>query len=227
MEMQEAYCGEEYWSEIDLKTFFAILALMRPDVKQADIAKDLGITPATLSRIINGTYGDGRMRWEWIPALKPYLMSIDTQKFSDAWHTIENLHDYYAGQERHEIVCQIILNKKGHIWSNNNNWKKNDSMLFYGSNGQVWHMYDLLDQSSPARQIKEIVSRYKGYIDFDTQTQFTFLCYNEDIFDKAEEYLATVLEDSYLSKRGVEFSAIWVDMDQKIFKREYHLYPAE
>ena len=74
------YDESKQWTNINLKTFFAALALTNPDVKQSQIAEDLGIAPATLSRITNGTYGDGKMRMEWATALKPYLMSIDIRR---------------------------------------------------------------------------------------------------------------------------------------------------
>ena len=55
------------WEQLNLKTFFAILALQHPEIKQTEIAKSLDITAATLSRIINGTYGDKKIRQNWIP----------------------------------------------------------------------------------------------------------------------------------------------------------------
>lgn len=224
MEKRDALRGEENWGKLDLKTFFAVLSLMRPEVKQADIARDIGITPATLSRIINGTYGDGKVRWEWISALKPYLMSIDTKAFSEAWCVIEELHDFYAVEEYHEIVRQFVSQRKGDVWQYNNNWRKSNSMLFYGEGDQVWFMFDVTNQQEPMLQMKEIVSKNKGYISLENETYFTFLCYSVDVFDKCVEYLNSVLVDSHLAQKGVKFSVIWVDTEQRLFKEEYHLY---
>lgn len=217
--------GENQWVDINLKTFFAVLALTNPDVKQSQIAEDLGIAPATLSRIINGTYGDGKMRMEWTTALKPYLMSIDMRRLSGELQVIESLQNYYDSETRHALVKQIISTyPKGSNWSLNSNWTKPNSLLFYGTNSSSWFLFDLMNEHTVGPNIKDIIEHYKGYINLDLSTRFSFLCYDETTFNKCVDYLNSSVVSSLLAKNGVKFSAMWIDIPQKQLSGEYFLH---
>lgn len=217
----------EKWADINLKTFFTVLNLSNSNVKQSQIAEDLGIAPATLSRIINGTYGDGKMRMEWIPTLKPYLMSTEMHLLMGELQSIAALQNYYDTELKHTLVKQLISEyPDGNEWVLNNNWTKPDSLLYYGDDSTSWFLIDVLNTHA---NIKDTLDYYKGYVKLDgSKTRISLLCYDETTFNNCVEYLIFSLGDRlFYAKHGVKFSAMWVDVTQRKLSNEYVLFLEE
>jgi len=73
---------ESAWSKVDLKVLVAVLSMASPPISQAKLAKQLNISPVTLSRIV--TSNDCSVREEWIPVLTEHLLSVDFPTISSS-----------------------------------------------------------------------------------------------------------------------------------------------
>lgn len=211
------------WGDMNLKTFFSILLLQRPEVKQSDIAKDLGITPATLSRIINGTYGDKKVRPDWIPKLTPYLLSIDVQRFREEWGVIEKLHDFYTSINRHEVVRKILMQRSVvSEWFYNDNWIRQNSIRYLNGKSGLWMFYDILPNAEIQKEMDEIIRRNRGFESPDIDpNRLTFLFYDQVSFETGVDYLEANYYDLLHSQ--IVFSAFWIDLEREILENRYLL----
>jgi len=222
----ELTAEQQLWEGINLKYFFMFLSFQHPEVKQSDIAKELGITPATLSRVINSTYGDGSMRPEWINVLKPYLQSIDTQQIVSELNKMEAISEFYVTDARRRLICDIFsMEPIKSQWMLNPNWTLPNSFLCYGENNGVWHLFNLSDSKDITQQVNSIVTEYKGYLSKERENRFSFLCYDVSSFNNCISCLNRDYKKSYLSKNVTTFSAILVNTEQRCFEREYFAYP--
>lgn len=221
------FCGVDSpdWDQLNLKTFFSIFALQHPEVKQADIAKSLGITAATLSRVINGTYGDKKIRPNWIPEFKSLIMQLDIKKFQEQWDTIKRIHDEYERAERQSKLRRIITNIEEFDGFYNNNWIRNDSLLYYGNSAS--HLFfEILDDCLDERALAQM-RRYLGYFNGDGRTKkfcVHFVCYSMKVFEQCVDFIADDSNSNRLASKGIMFSAMWVDLAKEKIMEEYHPY---
>lgn len=63
------------WTQIDLKLFLSLLSLAEPAITQTKVAKDLKISPVTLSRIVNSD--NRKIKAEWVSIFTQYLDELD------------------------------------------------------------------------------------------------------------------------------------------------------
>lgn len=208
------------WEQLNLKTFFAILALQHPEIKQTEIAKSLDITAATLSRIINGTYGDKKIRQNWIPIFKSLIMQLDVKEFQKEWDVIKKIHDEYERTGRQEKLRRIIADVKDFDGGYNNNWIRNDSLLYYGDMDR--HLfYEILDDQFSERDLAQI-RKYLGYTGGGKDKYYIHLvCYDTKVFEQCVDFIA---EESNQLPNGVILSAMWVDLGNAKIVEEYRSY---
>lgn len=210
------------WDRLNLKTFFAIFALQHPEIKQTDIARSLGITAATLSRVINGTYGDKKIRANWIPEFKSLIMQLDIKKFQEQWDTIKRIHDEYERAERQSKLRKVIENVDDFCASYDNNWNRDDSLLYYDDT-DTHLFFEILDDCFSEQKIAQM-RRYLGYFIKKKRIYIHFVCYSIEVFEQCVDFIIENSNTNPMVAKNVIFSAINVDLTEEKIIEEYHAY---
>lgn len=94
------------FANIDLKTFVDYLLSCDPQLTQVAIAKKIGVTPVTLSKVINAR--ENAIRPSWLPALVDLLQKVNNLDAYQRWTQMQQSLRRYNWRQKRLQTIRII-----------------------------------------------------------------------------------------------------------------------
>lgn len=156
-----------------------------------------------------------------------FCAKLDIKQFQEQWDTIKRIHDEYEHVERQSKLRRIIANMNIEEFDGyyNNNWIKNDSLLYCGNSAS--HLFfEILDDCFDERALVQM-RRYLGYFNGDGKTKefcVHFVCYSMKVFEQCVDFIADDSNSNRLASKGIILFAMRVDLAKEKIMEEYHPY---